>query len=65
MEAYGLWKSPLTPQRVATGQRLGDALWDSDGKTLVWLEGRGDKGVLVASRLDANAPRDLTDDRLG
>ena len=59
---YGLWKSPLSPKSLAQGQRLGDALWDSDGKTLVWLEGRGDRGALVASRLDGNAPRDLTDE---
>jgi dipeptidyl aminopeptidase/acylaminoacyl peptidase len=62
MDPYGLWKSPLTPQSVALGQRLGDAVWDSDGQTLVWLEGRGDRGVLVATRLDGNAPRELTDE---
>ncbi|HLX63783.1 MAG TPA: prolyl oligopeptidase family serine peptidase [Planctomycetota bacterium] len=60
---YGLWNSPLTPKSLALGQRLGDALWDTDGKTLVWLEGRGERGVLVASSLDGNAPRDLTDEQ--
>ena len=59
---YGLWNSPLTPRSVSLGQRLGDALWDSDGETLVWLEGRGDRGVLVALKLDGGAPRDLTDE---
>ncbi len=59
---YGLWKSPLNPKSLAQGQRLGDALWDTDGKTLVWLEGRGERGALVASRLDGDAPRDLTDE---
>ncbi len=55
---YGLWPSPLTPQTMA-GIRLSDAAWDSDGQTLVWLEGRGDQGVLVA-QTGQDAPRDLT-----
>ncbi len=59
---YGLWNSPLTPKNIAQGQRLGDALWDSDGETLVWLEGRGDRGALVATKLNGDAPRDLTDE---
>ncbi|RMF86275.1 MAG: S9 family peptidase [Nitrospinota bacterium] len=57
---YGLWDSPLTPATMALSLRLGDVQWDSDGQTLVWLEGRSDRGVLVAQGLDADAPRDLT-----
>ncbi|CAA9585357.1 MAG: Prolyl oligopeptidase family protein [uncultured Thermomicrobiales bacterium] len=56
---YGLWPSPITPQSMAGGTRLGDLAWDGDGRTLVWLEGRGDQGVLVA-QTDTDAPRDLT-----
>ena len=46
---FGLWPSPLTPKGMAGGTRLGDVAWDSDGQTLVWLEGRGDQGVLVCA----------------
>ena len=44
---YGLWPSPIGPQSLAEGLRLSDVAWDSDGETLVWLEGRSDRGVLV------------------
>jgi dipeptidyl aminopeptidase/acylaminoacyl peptidase len=59
---YGLWSSPITPQRLAGGLRISDTQWDSDGASLVWLEGRSDRNVLVTGRLDGNAPRDLTSD---
>lgn len=59
---YGLWKSPLTPASMALGIRLNEVQWDSDGRTLVWLEGRSDRGVLIAQSLDSDAPpRDLTE----
>ena len=58
---YGIWKSPLSPKTMSQGMRLDDVQWDSDGQTLVWLEGRSDRGVLVASRNGA-APNDLTTD---
>jgi len=59
---FGLWPSPITPRMVSQALRLSDCAWDSDGQTLVWHEGRSDRGVLVASRLDGDAPRDLTDE---
>jgi dipeptidyl aminopeptidase/acylaminoacyl peptidase len=59
---YGLWESPITPTMLAQGLRLPDVAWDTDGETLVWLEGRSDRGVLVCARLDDAAPRDLTSD---
>lgn len=59
---FGLWESPIAPGMLAGDRRLSDVLWDTDGRTLVWLEGRSDRGVLVASRLDGDAPRDLTSD---
>lgn len=59
---YGLWPSPLTPAGMAQGKRLSDVLWDSDGETPVWLEGRSDRGVLVCAPAGGDAPRDLTAD---
>lgn len=56
---YGLWASPLDPVELAQAKRLRDVAWDSNGKTLVWLEGRGARGVLV-SQQGEDAPRDLT-----
>ena len=58
----GLWPSVVTPKFLAQGLRLQDPLWDSDGQTLVWLEGRSDRGVLVAWDAGRDAPRDLTSD---
>ena len=61
LRPYGLWPSPLSPKSLAGDKRLDGARFDSDGQTLVWLEGRSGRGVLVAQRLDdASAPRDLT-----
>ena len=57
--SYGMWDSPITPGQLALGLRLSDVMWDSDGETLVWLEGRSDRGVLVAKRR-GEAARDLT-----
>ena len=48
----------MSPAAIATGLRFSDVQWDGD--TLVWLEGRGALGVLVA-QTGAQAPRDLTD----
>ena len=56
---YGLWPSPLTPAALAQGRRLSDLAWDSDGRRLVWLEGRSDRGVAVVAGLEGDAPRDL------
>lgn len=60
---YGLWPSPISPASLAEGKRLDAVAWDSDGRTLVWLEGRSGRGVLLAEALTdaaADAPRDLT-----
>jgi dipeptidyl aminopeptidase/acylaminoacyl peptidase len=57
---YGLWPSPITPGSLAEGRRLSDMWWDDASGTLVWLEGRSSKGVLVCSGPDGDAPRDLT-----
>ena len=62
LQPYGLWTSPLSPFMLSQRLRLDDVLWDSDGKTLVWLEGRSDRSVLVAHPTD-EAQRDLTDEQ--
>ncbi len=60
---FGLWASTFSPRAMASGKRLTEALWDTDGETLVWLEGRGDGAVLVAAGgRGREAPRDLTTD---
>jgi dipeptidyl aminopeptidase/acylaminoacyl peptidase len=59
IKPFGLWPSPLCPENLAQSLRLDDVQWDSDGETLVWLEGRSDRGVLVCAP-SGNAPRDLT-----
>jgi dipeptidyl aminopeptidase/acylaminoacyl peptidase len=58
---FGLWESPLSPRSLAEDRRLDSPRWDSDGETLVWLEGRSDRGVIVAQSFH-DAPRDLTTD---
>ncbi len=55
---YGTWDSPISPAMIAAGLRFNDVQWDDE--TLVWLEGRGGLGVLVA-QTGTQAPRDLTD----
>lgn len=57
---YGTWDSPITPKSLAGQMTLEDVQWDSDGNTLVWLERRGGKGVLVAQS-GSDALRDLTE----
>lgn len=56
---YGLWSSPVSAALVSQRLRLENPQFDSDGRTLLWLEGRSDRGVLVArpqgeARLDLN-----------
>jgi dipeptidyl aminopeptidase/acylaminoacyl peptidase len=57
---FGLWTSPVTPKGLAEDRRLEAACWDSDGRTLVWLEGRSGRGALVAQGIEGDAPRELT-----
>lgn len=59
---FGLWDSPISPKSLAADKRLSEVQWDSDGRTLVWLEGRSDRGVLVLQEIGGDAPRDLTSD---
>jgi len=57
---YGWWSSPISPRSLAEDRRLDAACWDSDGRTLVWLEGRSGRGVLVAQASPGEAPREVT-----
>lgn len=58
---YGLWQSPITPVSLSRGISFSDLAWDADG-TLVWREGRSDRGVLVVLPPDGQAARDLNSD---
>ncbi|MBZ0278641.1 MAG: prolyl oligopeptidase family serine peptidase, partial [Anaerolineae bacterium] len=60
-QQYGTWKSPLSPKMLSGTLRLNDVQWDDKTGALVWLEGRGAQGVLVAQQ-GTQAPRDLTSD---
>ncbi len=57
---YGLWPSPVTPAMVSQRRRLENPQFTPDGATLLWLEGRSDRGVLV-SQPAGEAPLDLND----
>ncbi len=57
---FGLWPSPVTSKNLAAGLRLGEPCWDTDGRTLAWVEGRSDRGVIVVQDGDGGATRDLT-----
>jgi dipeptidyl aminopeptidase/acylaminoacyl peptidase len=57
---YGLWSSPIQPEAVAQSLRFLDLRFDNESESLIWLEDRADRSVVVGSRL-GDAPRDLTD----
>lgn len=56
---FGTWSSPVSARMLSAALNLNDVLWDTGSDTLIWLEGRGGQGVLVA-QTGASAPRDLT-----
>ena len=62
VRSYGLWSSPVTPALLGQRLRLDNPQFDRDGRTLVWLEGRSDRSVLVA-RPAGEAALDLTDEQ--
>ncbi len=59
---FGLWDSPITAKSLSVSLRVGEPCWDTDGKTLGWMEGRSDRGVIVVQDADGGAQRDLTSD---
>jgi dipeptidyl aminopeptidase/acylaminoacyl peptidase len=58
---FGLWPSPISPQRLARGLSFSDVAWNQDG-ALVWRETRAGQGVLVVQPADGSATRDLNSD---
>lgn len=60
-QAYGLWKSPLTPARLSGSLKFSELGWDEDG-SLLWLESRMGRNTLVVQPPDGHAPRDLNSD---
>ncbi len=56
---FGLWPSPVSPALLGGRLRLEDVQWDSDGRGLVWLEGRPEGGVLVSLK-EGDAFQELT-----
>lgn len=61
LQQCGTWPSLVTTKMLAATIRLNDVQWDTSGSTLVWHEGRGAQGVLVAQS-GVDAPRELTTD---
>jgi dipeptidyl aminopeptidase/acylaminoacyl peptidase len=61
IKPFGLWPSPVSPVMMGQRVRLDNPQYDSDGQTLVWLEGRSDRGVLVAHPA-GEGNLDLTDE---
>ena len=57
---FGLWDSPLSEEMLACAGRLSDVQWAGDGQTLVWLESRDGRGVLMVRR-PGQAPRPIND----
>ena len=57
---FGLWDSPISPVSLARGMRFTEVAWD-EGGSLVWLESRSDRNILVVQPPDGGAERDLND----
>ena len=57
---FGLWQSPITPAALSQRVGLEELAWDSDGETLVWVESRSDRSVLV-TQTGSDSRRDLTE----
>ena len=55
---YGLWDSPISPISLARVMRFEDVAWDDSG-TLVWLEKRSNRGVLMVQPPGGEAMREL------
>lgn len=61
LKAYGLWESPLSGRSLARTARISDVAWDASS-TLLWLEHRPQRAVLVVQPPGEHAPRDLNDE---
>lgn len=47
---FGQWKSPISAKMMAGQRSLYDVRWAADGETIVWVEGRSGKGVVVSKK---------------
>lgn len=56
---FGLWDSPVDVADVTDGIGLRAPMFDTDGRTLVWMERRGAASVLVCRSRGEVAPREL------
>ncbi len=52
----------LSVDEISRAYRLSDVLWDDDGRSLVWLEGRSSRNTLVSRSREYGHMRDLTRD---
>lgn len=55
---HGLWDSPIAPISLAQENSFGQIDWDQNG-TLVYLENRSDRSILIVQPSDGQAARDL------
>ena len=55
---FGFWDSPVQPHHLTQAIHLTDVAWDNED--LLWLEGRGGKGVVVHCNQNGKR-KDLTD----
>ncbi|UCF38018.1 MAG: hypothetical protein JSU96_03925, partial [Acidobacteriota bacterium] len=54
------WQSPVTAERISAGFRFADLQWDNATGTLVWMEGRSSRNVLVCQPRGWGGRYDLT-----
>ncbi len=55
---YGMWSSPISPASLASSGDIADMVWAADG-SLVWMERRHGRDLLVVQSADGQAARDL------
>jgi dipeptidyl aminopeptidase/acylaminoacyl peptidase len=58
VQPYGMWSSPISPDSLAASGNIADLAWAAGG-SLIWLEKRLGRDVLVVQPADGQAPRDL------
>lgn len=58
---FGLWDSPISAQNISKDLDLVDVAWEQDG-TLLWMEKRPDRGVVVVQPSDGQAFRELNNE---
>jgi dipeptidyl aminopeptidase/acylaminoacyl peptidase len=61
LRQFGLWDSPISPVSISRGLGFPNLMLADDG-TLVWLESRSGRNVLVVQSAHGDAPRDINDE---